>query len=104
MTFGERATRPSPLLSIQYNGHVTLQMTATRLKAELLSVLDEVANGEEVEITRHGRTIARLIPARRPGNLRDIFKGVAMTAPGVADEDLFSTELRWDVQDQSEQE
>jgi len=33
------------------------------VKAHLSRVLDEVARGEVVEITRHGRVIARLEPA-----------------------------------------
>ena len=41
-------------------------VTATEAKAHILSLLDEVEAGEEVAITRHGRLIARLVPAR-PG-------------------------------------
>jgi prevent-host-death family protein len=37
-------------------------MTATELKARVLAVLDDVATGEEVEITKHGRLVARLVP------------------------------------------
>ncbi len=37
--------------------------TATRLKAELLGVLDTVArSGEAVTVTKHGRPIARIVP------------------------------------------
>lgn len=37
--------------------------TATRLKAELLGVLDTVArSGEPVTVTKHGRPIARIVP------------------------------------------
>jgi prevent-host-death family protein len=37
--------------------------TATRLKAELLGVLDRVeATGDAVEVTKHGRPVARLVP------------------------------------------
>ncbi len=42
---------------------MTRQMTATQFKAQVLSVLDDVADGEEVEITKHGRTVARVVPA-----------------------------------------
>lgn len=37
--------------------------TASRLKAELLGVLDTVArSGEPVTVTKHGRPIARIVP------------------------------------------
>jgi prevent-host-death family protein len=37
--------------------------TATRLKAELLGVLDRVeATGDAVVVTKHGRPVARLVP------------------------------------------
>lgn len=37
--------------------------TASRLKAELLGVLDAVArSGEPVTVTKHGRPIARIVP------------------------------------------
>jgi prevent-host-death family protein len=72
-------------------------MTATELKAQILAVLDRVAAGEEVEITKHGHTIARLLPARRSSNLRGCMAGVAMTAPGTADQDLFRPEASWEL-------
>jgi prevent-host-death family protein len=69
-------------------------MTASEIKAKLLAVLDEVADGAEVEITKHGRVIARLVPAgRRPtgaGKLADVARSV------VDDEDLFTTGARWE--------
>ena len=40
---------------------MTTQMTATEVKAKLLALLDAVAAGQEIEITKHGRTVARLI-------------------------------------------
>jgi prevent-host-death family protein len=72
-------------------------MTATELKAQILAVLDRVAAGEEVEITKHGHTIARLLPARRSSSLRGCMVGVAMTAPGIEDEALFQTEVSWEL-------
>lgn len=71
------------------------QMTATTLKARILTLLDEVANGEEIEITKHGRTIARLIPAHGAHALKGKLAGVAMTA--AEDEALFRTDASWDV-------
>lgn len=35
-------------------------MTAVDVQAKILSLLDDVAGGEEIEITEHGRTVARL--------------------------------------------
>ncbi len=71
---------------------MAIQMTATELKARLLAVLDEVSDGEEVEITKHGRTVARLVPASGPSVVAGAFAGVAVTAE---DDDLLSTSLAW---------
>jgi prevent-host-death family protein len=72
------------------------KVTATEAKARLLALLDDVAAGEEVEITRHGRTVARLVPAAGPRALKGMFSGVAMTA-SPDDEDLFTTGATWDL-------
>jgi prevent-host-death family protein len=74
---------------------MTIQMTATEVKAKLLSVLDAVAAGEEIEITKHGRTVARLVPAKGPNALKGRLTGVAMSA--AEDEELFSTGASWDL-------
>lgn len=68
-------------------------MTASQVKALILRLLDEVAAGDEVEITKHGRTVAKLVPARGPAALEGMFEGVAVSA--VDDEHLFSTGLEW---------
>jgi prevent-host-death family protein len=70
-------------------------MTATEAKAGILALLDEVAAGEEIEITKHGRPVARLVPASGPQSLKGSFEGVAMTAG--EDEDLFATGAAWDL-------
>jgi prevent-host-death family protein len=70
-------------------------MTATEAKAKILALLDEVAAGDEVEITKHGRVVARLVPAAGPHALRGRFMGVAMTA--ASDEDLFTTGSVWEL-------
>ncbi|HEY8740670.1 MAG TPA: type II toxin-antitoxin system prevent-host-death family antitoxin [Candidatus Dormibacteraeota bacterium] len=70
-------------------------MTATEARARLLTLLDEVADGEEVEITKHGRTVARLVPATGPHSLKGLLQGVAMTS--ADDEDIFSTGAAWDL-------
>jgi prevent-host-death family protein len=70
-------------------------MTATDVKRRLLALLDEVAQGEVVEITKHGRTVARLVPARGARGLRGRLVGVAVTA--VDDEQLFGTGEAWEA-------
>lgn len=71
-------------------------MTATAAKAGFLRLLDEAASGEEIEITRHGRPVARLVPPTGAGSLKGMFKGHAMTAVDN-EEDLFSTGEIWDA-------
>lgn len=75
---------------------MTTRMTATEAKAKILALLDEVEAGDQVEITRHGRTIARIVPASGPHALRGILGGVAMTATASEDE-LFSTDADWNL-------
>lgn len=62
--------------SAHYSDHVTKTVTATEAKTRILSLLDEVEAGEEVEITRHGRLVARLVPARGGSALRGRFAGL----------------------------
>lgn len=71
------------------------RMTATDTKARLLALLDRVSAGEEIEITRHGRTIARLVPATGPTALRGSLKGISSSA--VADELLYSADESWEA-------
>ncbi len=73
---------------------MTRKMTATEVKSTILGLLDDVAEGEEIEITKHGRTVARLVPAPGPRSLRGSYAGVAATVAG--DEDLFSTGEAWE--------
>jgi len=71
------------------------KLTATETKANILALLDEVAAGDEVEITKHGRTVARLVPATGPHALKGTLTGVAMTA--AEDEGLFTTGEAWEL-------
>lgn len=80
----------------RYNDHMTIRLTATEAKAKILSLLDEVEAGEEVEITRHGKTIARIVSATGPHALRGRMTGIAMTT--ASDEELFSTGVRWNAE------
>jgi prevent-host-death family protein len=72
-----------------------IKTTATEVKAKILALLDEVAAGQEVEITKHGRTVARLVPATGPHALKGRLAGVAMSAGD--EEDLFMTGAAWDL-------
>jgi len=69
------------------------RVTATQAKATILALLDEVAAGDEVEITRHGRPVARLVPAAGPRALEGSLVGIALTSG--AEEELFRTETTW---------
>jgi prevent-host-death family protein len=71
------------------------KLTATEVKATILALLDDVAAGDEVEITKHGRTVARLVPATGPHALKGSLVGVAMTAG--EEENIFATGAVWDL-------
>jgi prevent-host-death family protein len=72
-----------------------IQVTATEAKARMLRLLDHAEAGEEVEITRHGRIVARLVPAIGARSLAGCMAGVARTVD--PDDELFSTGERWDA-------
>jgi prevent-host-death family protein len=79
----------------QYSGHMIRRMTATEAKARILALLDEIAAGDEVEITKYGRVVARLVPATPPHSLKGKFAGMAVSA--ADDEKLFTTGAAWNV-------
>ncbi|MGH2853401.1 MAG: type II toxin-antitoxin system Phd/YefM family antitoxin [Solirubrobacteraceae bacterium] len=70
-------------------------LTATETKAKILALLDEVAAGDEVAITKHGHVVARLVPASGAQSLKGRLTDVAMTAG--AEEDLFATGAPWNL-------
>lgn len=70
------------------------RVTAAEAKVSILRLLDDAAAGEEIEITRHGGPVARLVPAGGARSLKGSFEGVAMTAV-EAEGDLFSTGEPW---------
>jgi prevent-host-death family protein len=72
---------------------MTRIVTATEAKATILALLDDAAAGEEVEITKHGRVVARLIPALGSRSLSGSLVGVAMTAD--VEDDLLTTGAVW---------
>lgn len=75
---------------------MVVKLTATEVKAKFLALLDEVEGGEEIEVTRRGRTIARITAARGPHALKGKFAGMAKSV--VSDEELFSTGVRWETE------
>ena len=81
--------------SDRYYGHMTRRTTATEAKAKILALLDEVAAGDEIEISKHGRVVARLVPAGGPHSLKGKLTGVAMSV--AEEEKLFSTGVAWNL-------
>jgi prevent-host-death family protein len=83
--------------NIRYSDHMARKVTATDAKAGMLRLLDDAAAGEEIEITRHGRPVARLVPARGARSLKGSFADVAVTA--VDEQQLFSTDAPWNARE-----
>lgn len=77
---------------------MTRRLTATDVKTKLHALLDEVAAGEVIEITRRARVVARLEPARGPQALKGMFAGIVTT--NASDEELFTTGARWECADE----
>ena len=74
---------------------MTRIVTATEAKAKILALLDDVAAGEEVSITKRGKVVARLVPAGGGHALKDMF--AAQTTVADPDDELFSTGIEWDL-------
>jgi prevent-host-death family protein len=77
-----------------YYGHMAKRVSATTAKATILRLLDEASAGEEIEITRHGRPVARLVPPTGGHSLEGLFQGRARTT--VDEKTLLNTEEMWD--------
>ena len=73
----------------RHDGLMNRILTATEVKATILALLDDVAAGDEVEITKHGRVGARLVPSRDPHRIRGALAGTARSTAG--DDELFTT-------------
>ena len=74
---------------------MTKRMTATEVKAKISALLDEVADGEDIEITKHGRTVARLVAATGPHALKGRLAGMVMT--NANEDELFATGESWNA-------
>ena len=58
------------------------KIEASRLNRSLKEVLDGIANGEKFEITRYGKTVAKLVPP----NSRDPNPHAMVTTEGTPEE------------------
>jgi prevent-host-death family protein len=69
-------------------------VSASRFKAECLSMLDDVAaTGEEIIVTKRGRAVARLVAAGEPASLR------GSVTFNVSDEELVGPlDIAWDAE------
>lgn len=79
-----------------YNGLMARIVTATEAKAKILALLDEVSTGDEVQITKHGHIVARLVPASGPWPAKGSLADVAMST--ASDDELFTTGVSWNAQ------
>lgn len=70
------------------------EITASRFKAQCLGLLDEVSRtGEPLVVTKHGRPVARVVPAEPQGSLVGTVRYLA------GDEGLIRpVEVGWDAQ------
>jgi prevent-host-death family protein len=70
---------------------------ASRFKAECLSILDQVDEMKvSYTITKHGRPVARLVPADADAYGGELMGSVTLIAED--DEDYFSTRETWDAE------
>ena len=71
------------------------RINASKFKEQCLSLLESL-DPEGLEITKHGRPIARLVPVESScAHLIGSLKGQILVDP---DDDLFSTGIEWDAQ------
>jgi len=75
---------------------MTRRVTATEARAKFFALLDSVAQGEEIEITRYGRIIAVIVPVKSPSLLKNRHAGLVTT--NASDKELFSTGVKWEAQ------
>jgi prevent-host-death family protein len=69
-------------------------VTATRFKAECLGLLDDVARTHrELVVTKHGKPVARVVPAQPPIDLRG-----SVTFLVDDDELIAPLDVEWDAE------
>ena len=70
---------------------------ASRFKADCLAILDQVDEMKvSFTITKHGRAVAKLVPADADDYGADLMGSVTLIAED--DEDYYSTGERWDAE------
>jgi prevent-host-death family protein len=70
-------------------------VTVGEIEATFPQLLDHAEAGEEIEINRGGRPVARLVPVRATSGLKGSFEGLATTV--AAESELMSVEEPWNV-------
>lgn len=70
------------------------EVTATEFKATCLALLDDVAAGDEVIVTKRGRRVARLVPPERDGGSLPLRGSATYDDPDLLVE---PTGERWDA-------
>lgn len=56
---------------------MTRHVATTELKAKLSEILGDVERGEAIDVTRHGKTIARISPAGDSERRKRVLKAIA---------------------------
>lgn len=69
-------------------------ITATQFKARCLALLDDVADGEEIVVTKRGKPVARVVPVEE--RVHDLRGSISQL---VSDEELIAPiDLEWDAE------
>lgn len=69
-------------------------ITATQFKARCLALLDDVADGEEIVVTKRGKPVARVVPVGE--RVHDLRGSISQL---VSDEELIAPiDLEWDAE------
>lgn len=82
-------------LGCHFIDHMVRLLTATEAKATLLALLDDVAGGEQIEITKHGHVVAHLVQAVGAASIKYRLTVVARSACGK--DQLLSTGETWNA-------
>lgn len=73
---------------------MTRQITATQFKARCLALLDEVASGGEIVVTKRGKPVARVAPVDEAND--SLLGSVTFH---VSDEELIAPiDIEWDAE------
>lgn len=70
------------------------EIGAYEAKNNLGQLLDRVARGDEIVITRHGQPVARLVPYRAPFDREKVRRAIASLRRGRKDSSLGGLKLK----------